>query len=482
MNFRRALAWAASGQLSRSLIRFFSSIAIARLLLPEEVGIFALAMSAGVMLGILREIGGGAFLVQKEGLQTHHIQSAYGVMIIIAIIAAGLCLLSRSWIAVVYKEPALEVILGFVALHFLVWPLAEPAQALLSRELRFDVVQKAAVLAAAAGALTSVSLAYGGFGPIALAYGLLARSFTQTAVVLAWKRDHLLLRPSLRDAREIISFGGFIATASICGHGGTEGRKLVLGDGLGLNAVGWLDRAISLPVTFQAIIFAPLNDVLLPKFSQMVHERRDISIPYLKIVSCGAVIAWPVYFTLAIVATPVVVILFGENWRGAGYLLTFILAARALVVVVPNVDQVLIAHAKTRRLFALRFVMMAVSLTAYVYAMRFGLLGFGVAIVALAVMGQSLSLLCLRFIGIDAMGLARAMVPVIPVTILTAVPMILVLFFVDREPGFLWVAAGTIGSGVSWLAAVYVMRRSLPEEIEALRRSLLAQLRRILPA
>lgn len=103
MKFRRALAWAASGHLSRSLIRFFSSIAIARLLLPEEVGIFALAMSAGVMLGILREIGGGAFLVQKEGLQTHHIQSAYGVMIIIAIIAAGLCLLSKSWIAVVYN-------------------------------------------------------------------------------------------------------------------------------------------------------------------------------------------------------------------------------------------------------------------------------------------------------------------------------------------------------------------------------------------
>lgn len=481
MNLRTALVWTLSGHAFQSLIRFFGSIAIARILLPEQVGVFALAMSVGALLDAVREVGASPFLVQKENLQTHHVQSAYGVLLIGAIVAAGLCLVSRSWIAAAYQEPRMETVLGLVAVSFLFWPIVEPARAILSRDMRFDVLQKAAVVGSTTGTLTSITLAYAGFGPTALAVGLLVRSATQATVILTGQRDHLRLRPSFRDAREIISFGGLLSAASICGRGATEGRKIVLGAGLGLDAVAWLDRAVSLPATFQGVIFAPLNDVLLPKYSQLARERRDISAPYLKVVTCGVVIAWPAYIVLALVATPVAVLLFGENWRSVGNLLTFILVARALFVVVPSLEQVLIAHGRTPRLLAFRFVMLAASVPAYIYAVQYGLTGFGVAVVALAVLRLGLSFLCLRFVGIDSRQLALAVLPALPVATLSSLPMLLGLLFVEGEPGALGVIAGVACCGAAWLIAAYLFRSTLPGEIETVRLSLLAQLRRVLP-
>ncbi len=71
MNFRTALAWAASGSFATALLRFVSSVAIARLLLPVEVGTYALATSAAAVLGTLRELAGGTYLVQKKNLQVY---------------------------------------------------------------------------------------------------------------------------------------------------------------------------------------------------------------------------------------------------------------------------------------------------------------------------------------------------------------------------------------------------------------------------
>ena len=41
MNLRKALAWSISGQMSSTVISFVSSIILARLLAPHDMGVFA---------------------------------------------------------------------------------------------------------------------------------------------------------------------------------------------------------------------------------------------------------------------------------------------------------------------------------------------------------------------------------------------------------------------------------------------------------
>jgi len=104
------------------------------------------------------------------------------------------------------------------------------------------------------------------------------------------------------------------------------------------------------------------------------------------------------------------------------------------------------------------------------------LIGFGNAIVGLAILRQGLSPLCLRFIGIDSIRLAHTMAPVIPVMILTALPMIALRVFVNGEHGLLSIAVGTATCAMTWLGAVYLLRRALPAEIDLVRAQVLGRL------
>jgi O-antigen/teichoic acid export membrane protein len=198
---------------------------------------------------------------------------------------------------------------------------------------------------------------------MALAWGFLAGTVTRVALTLAVRRDHLRLRPGFRHWRDVLQFGGWLTVAGVFGTITAEGRKLLLGGLINPGAVALFERAQQLPQMSRQALFAPVGRVLLPSFSKNIREGVSIGPGVEMYVAAATAIIWPAFLTLGFLAVPITVLLFGENWRVAGEILPYILGSAAILVALPQPEQVLTPHGAVRRLAAVRFVQVTTALS-----------------------------------------------------------------------------------------------------------------------
>ena len=81
---RRAVYLSAVARYSDMIVQFVSVMVIARLLTPEEIGIFSISLAVIALAQTLREFGLGAYVVQERELDRARIRSAFGVALVLA--------------------------------------------------------------------------------------------------------------------------------------------------------------------------------------------------------------------------------------------------------------------------------------------------------------------------------------------------------------------------------------------------------------
>jgi O-antigen/teichoic acid export membrane protein len=468
LNVRKSLAWSFGQQATQYVLQFVASIIIARLLTPAEVGVFALALSVSYLLGVLREAGVGQYLIREPDLDDTKIRSAFGVMIIVSWLL-GLALLAlRGLMARLYDESAMVPVLGVVSITFFIAPLGQPALSLLIREMRFDVLYRISFLSALVGTMTSLSLAYLGFSYFALAWGLIAGTALTSALALLHEPRHVRLMPSLRQWRGVLRFGGLVTAAGLAGATTVAGSKFLLGALQAPGTVALWERAVQIPSMAREALFAPLGRVLFPAYSRAMRAGQPITTPVLRIAGATTVIIWPAFLVIGTLAVPIVVTLFGDNWRTAGEILPSVLLAQALLAALPQPEEILGPAGRVMRLFLLRLYGALVALT-------FTVIG---AAVSLELFAKLLPLTAFLFVlanyfsirrvcGLSIRKLAPRYVEALLIAAVSVLPAVAVRLLSEQVAlGGLLVVA--ITAPLFWFGAVALLRHDLMNEIRAL--------------
>src|ERR1700761_6875298 len=95
MEFRKAVAWSVLGQIVSYLILFGSSVIVARLLSPREMGVFAVAMSTIGILNVLVAFDVGTYVVREKELRPSTVDSAFTINAVLsAVVALTICVIS----------------------------------------------------------------------------------------------------------------------------------------------------------------------------------------------------------------------------------------------------------------------------------------------------------------------------------------------------------------------------------------------------
>jgi len=81
VSIRRSIAWTFSEQTLLQLIQLAAAVVIARLLSPDELGVFALAVSAAAVLTALRTFGVGNYLIREAELNLDKICSIWAAIL-----------------------------------------------------------------------------------------------------------------------------------------------------------------------------------------------------------------------------------------------------------------------------------------------------------------------------------------------------------------------------------------------------------------
>ena len=208
-----------------------------------------------------------------------------------------------------------------LGLYFLFTALGKAHEYRLRRTLDFRKLFWPQLLAGLTKGAVSIVLALEGAGAWSLIVGQLAGALCQSAVlwrVHPWRPSFVISRSHLRP---MLRFGLGIVAVGLLGQGAANFDFLVVGAKLGAVALGVYYLAFRLPELVILSGFQVANDVLFPFYARIkegeISGADELRRGYLETVRLGSMVAFPAAFAMAALALPLVLTLYGEQWRAA---------------------------------------------------------------------------------------------------------------------------------------------------------------------
>jgi len=148
---RRGLALSFAERYALIALALASNILLARLLTPEQIGIYSVSLAVIGIAQVLRDFGVGNFLIQEKNLSEAHIRTAFGISLVIGVVLFLGAFAAAPWAGRFYGEAQMVATLRISALNFVVLPFCSISLALLRRDMQFQRLLIVTLASAAAG-------------------------------------------------------------------------------------------------------------------------------------------------------------------------------------------------------------------------------------------------------------------------------------------------------------------------------------------
>ena len=363
MSTRRALLFSFLDRYSALVLSIASSMFIARLLTPADIGVFSVTMVLVSFASTLRDLGAGQYLVQERDLTPERVRATWALMLTTGALMALIVLLAAWPVSQFYREPRMLPIMVVVATSFLANPLGSMTYAWLMREMRFETLAVMRFCSSLAGASTSVVLAWQGFGPMSLALGNLAATVI-TASLGAWFRPaHFGWRPGWKDIRRVLRFGGTTSCTSLMWDMANGAPELLLGRLQGMSAAGFFSRANGLTMMFQRMVLDATQAVALPMFARAGRDGADISAPFLRATSYVTALGWSFLLGLTLLAPAAVRVLYGDQWDASIELVRVLALGLCVALPAAMCQQALMALGQVSAILRVSLVLVPLQVT-----------------------------------------------------------------------------------------------------------------------
>ncbi len=311
---RRSLAIVIAENQVIFALQFVMSVIIARLLTPQEIGVYSIAVITLSAAHVLRDFGVVAYLIKEAELTTEKIRATSAISFSVSWALALLVFLASFPMARFYDEPQLRTLTWVLAANFVMIPFGAVSMAILRREFQMGKIFTIRVGSVFASVATSVVLAALGFGPMSLAIGNTVNTGVTVVGARLSRPAWLPLWPSFRGARRILTFSGQTLTSDLIIQASRAAPDAILGKSIGPAAVALFGRAGGLVDVFARFMSQAMWSVTLPFFSKVKREGEEVGPALAQAQAYFVGVAWPFYAVLGLAAHPVILTLFGDQW------------------------------------------------------------------------------------------------------------------------------------------------------------------------
>ena len=475
MSVRRSAYLSFGSRNAGVAINFAASVVIARLLTPQEIGVFAVSAAFVMLSQVIRDSGIGSYLIQERELTSQRISTAMGVSLLAGSVLGLSILALAEPLAAFYGEPGIAEVLLILVFSFVLAPVNAIGLALLRRDLAFGTTFVLETGSNLVWAAVAVVLALLGASYHSMAWASLAATTTTCLMFLLLRRELILIRPSFRQWRRVFGFGSLVTLTQLINQLGVLAPALVLGRLSDFGAVAFYSRGNALTKVFRETVERGAAVVALPAFSAQLRNGGGNRQSFCYATALMTGIAWPFYGVLAILAFPIVRILFGPQWDAAVPVVQLLAAAHMIRVPTMLAPQLIIAQGRPRLALAREALVQGLRVAIVLICAVHGFLAVaaGQLVVTLCALIVDFAIVR-RIIGVSGLDMLRACLPSLGLALSACIAPLAVTLFYPPMPDRVWLplAVALAGGLAGWMAALLVLPHPLRGEWRILLRFL----------
>ena len=311
------ISWQVGANLVEFIAQFGVSIALARMLFPDDFGVVAIATIATGFASTLTDLGLGPALVQRKEVARDHIRSCFTFSTLSAVAMGLLLFAAADPISDLFREPRAAPVLRVLSLTFPLSGLTITSRALLARRLRFEALVKIQLVASLLGpGLLSVFLAWVGFGYWSLVWGRMSQVLIAALLTYGVARHNLRPLFSSGPFRDLFGFSFGMSLTSTVNFFALQGDYFVIGRLMDSASLGFYTRAYSLMQLPMRFIGRALSRVMFPVAARVQHQPERFRRAFLATFRLSMALSLASSLVLAILAPELIVALYGDRWAG----------------------------------------------------------------------------------------------------------------------------------------------------------------------
>ena len=453
----KGAAWMVLFKLVERSLGLISTLILARVLMPADFGLVAMAMSFVLMAELLTAFGFDVAIIHNQGATEEHYNTAWTGNLLMGASITLVMLLAAWPIAEFYGRPELAAVVCLLALG----PLFTGAENIgvvafrkeldFRREFKFQVSRKLIAFAV----VVPLALVFRNYW--ALVAGTLVSKLGGT--VISYLMHPFRPRLSLSQIRPMLKFSRWLLFNNVVSFLKERSSDFFIGRLLGAPALGLYNIAYEFAHLPTTELGAPINRALVPGFARLV-EPGEIREAYRNAVALLATLALPAAAGLFAVTPLLVPVVFGPKWLDAVPLMQLLCFNGALLLFHASICAVLVARgfpAQVTRSNAVYVVVLLVLLA--VLSVSRGVEGAALAALGTSVLCTPLYLYeAKRSLGVPAGVFAAALLR--PVLASAAMLALLLVVLPGQGHGLplwrsaLWLGAGIALGGVSYSLAL----------------------------
>jgi O-antigen/teichoic acid export membrane protein len=326
------------GQAVKFLLLTISTVALARLLRPQDFGLTAMVGAIIGLIGLWTDLGLSNATVQRSEITQAQVSVLFwincglgaGVMLLVALLAPVI-----AWF---YHEPRLVGITVAVSTIFLLGGSTVQHRALLRRQMRFKLIAIIDSMSMAFGITIGIAMAWLQFGYWSLVGMQLGGTALNCVLVWAtspWRPGRFQRRVG---ARPMLTFGAHVTGFQFLGYFTRNFDNILIGRVLGAAALGIYSKAYGLLTLPMIQINMPLSAVLLPALSRLQDKPAEYARLFLRATRAIALVTVPIVVFSFFFARDTVLVLLGRRWLAAAPVFQLLApaAAASAIAFVPN--------------------------------------------------------------------------------------------------------------------------------------------------
>lgn len=308
----RGAAWMIGLRFVDRVIGLLSTIILARLLIPADFGLVALAMAVVAAIALFGEFGFEMALIQNQTADRRHYDTAWTFGLARGLIASAIVAALAEPLASVFGDPRLgDIVLLLALVPFLegfynIGTVAFRKDLTLNKEFVFRIVPRIA------GAVTTIAFAFAWRNYWALVYGTLAGVLLR--LVMSYVMQSYRPRLSIAAWREIMGFSKWMLVTSIAAFANRKGTTFIIAKFLDAAALGTFSLSAQIANMASAELIAPIKQVLFPGYAKLAHDIAALRKAFLDAYGILVLIALPAAIGIGLTAEYYVPILLGPRW------------------------------------------------------------------------------------------------------------------------------------------------------------------------
>lgn len=306
--------WSFGDQIAIQGIQFILQIILARLLLPEDFGIYGMILVFIAISYTIIDSGITQALIREQNTSQVDYSTAFYFSLIMSFVMYGVLYAFAPAISEFFDEPQLVLILRILSLVLIISSLGNIQRAQLTKAINFKTQTKINFIAGILSGVTAIIFAVQGFGVWSLIVKILSMQLFQSGLLwiyIDWKPTFVFKYASFK---KLFGFGSKIMLASLITTIYSNIYYILIGRFYSAAQLGYYTNAVKLNDVASQTITAALQRVTYPVLSSIQDEEERLKYGFKKIIRTSTFLNFPLMVGLAVIAEPLINMLFGNNW------------------------------------------------------------------------------------------------------------------------------------------------------------------------